>query len=260
MSADEEILTGGNVTPVARVGATVRRAAGPWSATVARLLRHLEARGFTGAPRALGWDDQDREIVSYIPGAVPQYPLPAYVWTPEALAGAARLLRGYHDATLDFDPGPDAHWQSTDPDPARHEVICHGDVAPYNMVYVEGAPRALIDFDWAGPGTRVWDLAYAAYRFVPLSYALDETPSGLTDPATRAQRLRAFCATYGDVAPDAVLARVVPRLEWLCATITAQAAAGHRGFQRQLAEGHRAHYERELVALAQHLSALRAAL
>ena len=47
-------------------------------------------------------------------------------------------------------------------------MICHNDVAPYNTVFVDGRPRALIDFDTAGPGPRVWDIAYAAYTFVPL--------------------------------------------------------------------------------------------
>jgi aminoglycoside phosphotransferase (APT) family kinase protein len=33
----------------------------------------------------------------------------------------------------------------------------------------DGRPVALIDFDVAHPGPRAWDLAYAAYRFVPLT-------------------------------------------------------------------------------------------
>jgi len=45
------------------------------------------------------------------------------------------------------------------------EVICHGDVAPYNCVFRDGRPVAFIDFDTAHPGVRIWDLAYAAYRF-----------------------------------------------------------------------------------------------
>ncbi|WP_290866248.1 phosphotransferase [Hamadaea sp.] len=52
------------------------------------------------------------------------------------------------------------------PEPA--EVVCHSDAAPYNTVFRSGHPVALIDFDTAHPGPRVWDVAYAVYRFVPL--------------------------------------------------------------------------------------------
>ena len=41
----EEVLPGGNMAAVARVGATVRRTAGPWTPQVHRLLAHLRARG-----------------------------------------------------------------------------------------------------------------------------------------------------------------------------------------------------------------------
>ena len=66
------------------------------------LLRHLEARGFDGAPRYLGVDDRGREILTFIDGEVGAYPLPAYMWSDEVLAGAARLLRSLHDAALDY--------------------------------------------------------------------------------------------------------------------------------------------------------------
>ena len=48
----------------------VLREAGPWSATVLALLRHLEAAGFAGAPRVVGsgFAADGREMLSYIPG------------------------------------------------------------------------------------------------------------------------------------------------------------------------------------------------
>ena len=36
---DEVVLCGGNMTPVVRVGDTVRRATGPWTPTIHALLR-----------------------------------------------------------------------------------------------------------------------------------------------------------------------------------------------------------------------------
>lgn len=256
MNEEEIVLTGGNVSTVVRVGDTVRRTVGPWSAAVHDLLRHLEARGFTAAPHFLGLDAQSREVLTFLPGEVGRYPLPLYMWADAALVGAARLLRRYHDATVGYTPPDGAHWQMADPDPARHEVICHNDFAPYNLTFVAEQPTGIIDFDFAGPGPRLWDLAYAAYRFVPVSYAAGMAALGLADPARQAARLRRFCTAYGDVDPLAVLPWIAARLEQMCVTIRTQATAGHPAFQRQLAEGHLAHYQRELAAFRLHRPAL----
>jgi hypothetical protein len=40
------------------------------SAFVERLLRHLEQRGWSGAPRFLGVDEQGRGVLSYMAGHV----------------------------------------------------------------------------------------------------------------------------------------------------------------------------------------------
>src|SRR6266511_1885361 len=48
----EELLSGGNTSAeVVKIGSTVRRPTGPWTSRVHELLRHLESRGFEGAPR-----------------------------------------------------------------------------------------------------------------------------------------------------------------------------------------------------------------
>jgi hypothetical protein len=256
MIEEETPLPGGNVTAVVRVGDTVRRATGPWSAAVHSLLRHLEALGLAAAPRFLGLDAQAREILTFLPGEVGRYPLPAYMWSEAVLVGAARLLRRYHDITAGFVSPPDAAWQMVDPDPARHEVICHNDFAPYNLTFVDEQPAGIIDFDWAGPGPRRWDLAYAAYRFVPVSYADDVAALGLADPATQARRLRRFCAAYGEVDPLDLLPWIDRRIARMAETIRTQAAAGNAAFQRQIEEGHLAHYERELAAFRRNHPAL----
>ncbi len=78
--AAERPLAGGFNGPVSRVGETVRRSAGPWTPTVHSLLSHLRARGFTLAPRPLGYDERGREVLSYLEGQVPLYPLPEWCW------------------------------------------------------------------------------------------------------------------------------------------------------------------------------------
>src|SRR5215212_6244167 len=170
----EEIpLLGGNLNAPVRIGETVHRGTGPWSPAVHDLLRYLEARGWAGAPRLLGLDAQGREVLTFLPGEVGHYPLPLYMWRDGVLVAVARFLRDYHVVVAGYVPPPDAAWQVAYPDPARHELMCHNDFAPYNMIFVDEQPHGLIDWDVAGPGPRIWDLAYAAYRFVPLSWADD---------------------------------------------------------------------------------------
>ncbi len=260
MDEKELPLSGGNVSTVMRVGNTVRRTMGQWSPSVHALLRHLEPKGFSGAPRFLGIDEQGREVLTFIDGEIGNYPLKAYMWSDEVLQEVAHMLRRLHDATADFVPAPGAIWQLAYPDIT--EVICHNDVAPYNMVYVDGRPEALIDFDTAGPGPRLWDVTHAAYRFVPLLHLDNEEmrQAGLTDPTTQARRLKLFCSAYGLAQPRAVLEMLEPRLQAMCTTIIESAAAGNTSFQRMLAEGHLQHYQREIVALHHYRGALRQAL
>ncbi len=247
----ETQLGGGNVTAVARVGGTVRRAVGPWSSSVHDLLRYLEARGFDGAPRFLGFDDLGREVLTFIEGEVGGYPLPSYMWSDEALTGAARLLRRYHDATSEYVPRDCAVWQFQPPDPRSHEVICHNDFAPYNLVFVEGEPRAIIDFDTAGPGSRVWDVAYAVYRFVPLSNDEHSRALGLARPPARGKRLRLFCDAYGLERGQRreLLENVERRLEALCEFIVRSAASGDASYEKAVEAGHVGLYRRDIESL-----------
>ncbi|HEX6777497.1 MAG TPA: phosphotransferase [Ktedonobacterales bacterium] len=252
MAEQETPLSGGNVTPVVRVGQTVRRAAGRWTPAVHSLLHYLEARGFDGAPRALGFDDQGREVLTFIEGEIGQYPVPQPLWSETVLLEMARFIRRYHDATVGFVPPEGACWQFVYPDPRRHEVLCHNDLGPYNLIYVGNRPRALIDFDMAGPGPRAWDLAYAAYCFVPLAHAEDAGLQrlGLTAPTIQGQRLGRFCAAYGLPAQE-VLELVEPRLEAMCAFLVDRAAAGDIAVQRMVEQGHLAFYQRELERFRQ---------
>lgn len=249
MQENENQLAGGNNSSVVRVGETVRRVIGSWSSAVHALLLYLQAQGFSGAPRFLGLDGQGREILTFVEGEVGNYPLAHYMWSDEALVEAALLIRRYHDATVGFVVPEEASWQIAYPDASQHEVICHNDLAPYNTVYANGKPQALIDFDNAGPGPRAWDLAHAAYRFVPLAH-LDNAEmqqEGVTDRRTQERRLQLFCDSYG-ISAQAVLAMVGPRLQALCDTIIERAAAGNTAFQKMLVEGHLQHYERELAS------------
>ena len=210
---DEQPLGGGQLSPVVRVGDTVRRPTGPWTPAVHALLAYLEQAGYLGAPRAFGIDDRQREILSFVPGEVPAADNPPpYLWTESALAGVAGLLRRYHDVVAGFVPPRDAAWQTDDASEQECEIICHNDVAPWNTVFLDGVSSAFIDWDLAGPGRRLWDVAYALWHFVPL-YAEEKCARLGCDPSVdeRARRARGFCdayrlSTHADLI-DAVLQR-----------------------------------------------------
>ena len=94
----EEKLTGGNVSNVYRSENTVRRELKPDSTKIHKLLRHLENKGFHYAPKFLGIDEKDREILSFIEGDAGNYPLKEYMWSNDVLKEIAKRLRLYHDA------------------------------------------------------------------------------------------------------------------------------------------------------------------
>ena len=190
-----------------RDGDAVVRPAAPWTPSVHALLAHLRAAGGDWVPEPRGPD-----AVSWVEGEVPAYPMPAWVWAPAVLERAARMLRELHDAQAGF-AREGRVWALPAREPA--EVICHNDFAPYNLAFRDGLPVGAIDFEAASPGPRAWDLAYLAYRLVPLAHPDNPDLPPRADAAARFERL---CAAYGDVEPCAVLALVPARLRELAAT------------------------------------------
>jgi hypothetical protein len=196
--ARERLTDGtGDVNRVERDGELVTRDTGPWSPAVHRLLRHLESVGFDGAPRLVGVDG-DREILSYVDGPTPALPWEPWVFTDEALAGLADLLRRYHDAVASF------RW--TDADQWRwwvgrprddNELVCHMDLWPPNVVFRDGRPFALIDWDFAQPGRRIDDVASAVKHFTPLVAADRRTADRWPATGDEGRRARLFCDEYG---------------------------------------------------------------
>src|SRR2546423_2162837 len=101
-------LIGGNTSTVVKVGDTVRRNVGPWTPAVHALLRHLQYVGFTGAPRALGIDERNREVLSYLAGECGSYPLGPDWVTDDAPVAVPTILRMFPAARFGFRPPPGA--------------------------------------------------------------------------------------------------------------------------------------------------------
>ena len=251
---NEEKLTGGNVSNVYRAGDTVRREQKPESAKVHKLLQHLENRGFRHAPAFLGIDEKGREILSYIEGEAGNYPLKEYMWSNEVLQEIARMLRLYHDAVSDF---PVEGWPSIDNTPEPYEVLCHNDFAVYNIIFNQKRPVGIIDFDVAGPGPRLWDIAYTLYTCVPLSrtYYSETGEAVHYDREQHADRIRQrvnlVFESYG-MGKEGFLEMVLLRLEAIRNTIKRKASECDRAFQKMVEEGHLEHYRKDIEFIREH--------
>lgn len=252
------------MTSVTRIGDTVRRSRGPWSPAVHFLLQHLESREFRMAPRFLGIDTDGREVLTYIAGDSgffsPDRVVPHELWSDHILVEAASLLRQFHDATASLALPAGVEWEPSQRNPAPHDVICHGDFAPYNCIFHHGHLVAAIDFDGASPGSRAWDLAYAAYTFVPLYDDGRCLAVGLTEIPDRGRRLHLLCDAYGLEDRVGFVSSIERRVQAIVAMIQTNAAAGDARFQRKIDEGHIVDYVTDLGYLRQNRSVLQAAL
>jgi len=252
----EEKLAGGNMNAVSRVGDTVRRGVGPWTARVHQLLAHLRAKGILEVPAPLGFDEQGREILTYIPGLVGNDPIPESLRADSVLIAAARLLRRMHDATQDVAQIWQDGWQAPTRPPV--EVICHGDFAPYNCVFEQDKLVGVIDFDNAHPGNRQWDLAYALYRFAPLTDP--SNPDGYGTTSTQCRRVRLFCDEYGLQDRSTILQSIKLRLAYMADFLRQGAAKGDKRMQANIDAGHLAIYTTDYAYLETHQAQFQLAL
>ena len=244
-AADEDgtevLLTAGNLTEgVVRIGGTVRRPHLPQSTAVADYLDHLQRAGFEGSPRYLGRDAEGRDVLTYLDGDVPGVPLPEWSADDGLLDSVARLLRRLHDASegyaadRGFAAAPGTRWRRdlvtidlprADP-PA--ELVSHLDVTPRNTVVRDGRAAGFIDFDLAGPTTRLLNAYNTAVHWVPLCPPADLPPAWRNTGQLR--RLRIFAEAYGLSAeqraalPDLGIARA--DISWLRMRASAEQLGG----------------------------------
>jgi hypothetical protein len=186
----------GNVANPIRVGNTVHRDTGPWTPTVHALLRHIRERGFDGAPTPLGVNEDGREVLEYIEGVDEREIAP----TEASLRSAISLIRRFHDATVGFDQSDRHVWNTqpfvVDQSGDAPEIVAHNDLGTWNLIYRDAVAVAIVDWDFAAPASRLWDLASATWCSTPMY------PDSLIarlgyDPSERPRRFRIICDTYG---------------------------------------------------------------
>lgn len=245
---DEHELAGGNASgQVVRVGQTVRKAWTASTPSVLAFMTHVRAAG-VDVPETLGRDEQGRQITEFIPGrlAIDSDPL-----TLDELRRVGRLVRAIHDASERFIPPDDAIWQTAIPAPGG-DLICHNDLAPWNLVL--GERWVFIDWDAAAPSTRLWDLAYAAQAF---------TLSDVEKPPTEAAKhLTAFVDGYNAAAslraelPAAMHQRAAAMLHLL----RSSHEIGNEPWASMYETFHRPHWERVVRYVRDHQHIWAAAL
>ncbi|MFF0344943.1 phosphotransferase [Kribbella sp. NPDC004875] len=243
---------------VVRVGDTVRRPLRASSTATHALLQHLESAGFKGAPTYLGIDEQGREVLTYLPGETVTAPYPAWSMTVEALDSVALLLRAYHDAVADFRPAG-LEWAEPVPPGYVTGLISHNDPNLDNVVFRDGVAVALIDFDLAGPGSELWDVATAVRLWAPLR------PDADIHDVRRGHataRLRRFADTYGLAEADRL--RLVDAAAdnhiWCMDYVRRGAETGHPWFHQRWTTGESTLTDRTNIWFKNQREALRRAL
>ncbi|GGK79404.1 phosphotransferase enzyme family protein [Mangrovihabitans endophyticus] len=194
----DEALAGGRFAAPIRDGDTVTRLTGPGARNIHALLEHIASQGFDRAPRPLDLAaDDGRETLTYLRGSSASPPLADAVRSEKALRSAARTVRALHDATIGFTPPHPGQWSQQEVTvPAEIDCIGHGDLAPWNLLFDDDQVVGVIDFDFAGPSNRAWDLAYLAHQLVPFHPTEDLGGFGWSSEPDRARRLRIFTTSY----------------------------------------------------------------
>ena len=224
----EVTLAGGNTTGAVLIDGVVHKRASPWTPSVHAVLRYLEDAGFESAPRALGIDDQGREMLTYLPGETigDREPWPAWASADSMLIQVGRWLRRLHDLTAGFPAPADECW-FIGGTVGSGLIVGHQDAAPYNAVVDGDRLVGFCDWDIAGPSSRDWDLAFTALTWAPLASPRDGAPLNGHDLRERSRRLHLLLDAYGYDGDRRGFGAVVPRrADGQAGVIRSMAAAG----------------------------------
>lgn len=235
---NNEVLCGGRENKIFRISDRVIRPSAVWTPHIHNFLNFLIEEGITYVPRPYGINEKGEESLSYVQGEVYNYPLPGFMLQDKMIISSARLLRSYHEVSSKYIDKitNQEEWMLSAIDPI--EVMCHGDFAPYNVTIIDGEAFGIIDFDTLHPGPRMWDIAYAVYRWVPFTHSTNPDCDSSLEEQVRKAKL--FLDTYGIRIEERKLLpkMMVNRLTNLVSYMKGQAKNGNEDFQKNIEEGH----------------------
>jgi len=173
-------LLGGDVSDgLVRRGQTVRRPRGDHSPAVEAYLLHLDRAGFVRAPRFLGIDAAGREVVTFVEGEWGGRPPSPWALDEGVLEQLGQWQRALHDVSQHVVLPDGVTWPERTQFPGVPDVfevpdvVGHNDVTIENTVFTQAPDgrrelAAVIDFDLAGPTTRLLDVATTLLYWAPL--------------------------------------------------------------------------------------------
>ncbi len=178
-------------------------------------LRFLADEGLRGVPGVHGIDG-DQEVLTYVSGRT--VPVDREIVLDNVLVEAVAWLRDFHDIAAGFRPDGPRTWRSGAAELDGDAIICHNDPGTYNWIIEGGHFVAMIDWDMAGPGRPIDDLAFLAWTAIPFNRpdALEQLGD---DEVLR--RLDLLVDTYAEWGPMTVLGAVAERMELACSRISA---------------------------------------
>lgn len=204
----EDILKGNDKHPIVRIGDQVHRPTEFWTPAVHDLLKYLESIDFPFSPRVFGFDDKGREVLSYLDGDSGKAGW-YQIHSDEGLRKYAKFLRTYHDAVSNYKPSSRLEWVNGTKGLQPGQIICHGDFGPWNLVWKDGEPIGIIDWDIAHPNTPEYDILYALEYSAP--FRDDKTTLDFHHFETvpdRRRRIEIFLEAYGVPMIENVAAKV----------------------------------------------------
>jgi thiamine kinase-like enzyme len=235
---NNEVLYGGSENKVFKINDKVIRPSAAWTPHVHNFLNFLIEECVTYVPQPYGINEKGEESLSYVQGEVYNYPLPDFMLQDKMIISSARLLRSYHAVSAKYIDKltNKEEWMLSAIDPI--EVMCHGDFAPYNVTIIDEVAFGIIDFDTLHPGPRMWDIAYAVYRWVAFTNPSNPDCDSTLEEQIRKAKL--FLDTYGiRIEERELLSKtMVDRLTNLVNYMKNQAENGNVDFQKNIQEGH----------------------
>src|SRR6185369_8514335 len=193
-------------------------------------------------PRVLGFDEQGREVLTYLPGHVIDNETTSL--TTGQIVSIVDWTRAFHAAVADFHhPGPWRYFPIGDA-----TIIGHNDIAPYNACFDGNELAGVFDWDLAGPSHPLFELAFIAWNCVPLWRPMAPERAG--------DRLALIADTYGRFDARQILHAVPARIQLMVDGIPAAAAAGDPGMANLMAGGEPARTAASLAALLTRIPAI----